>query len=85
LRSEVWTRRPVARKADAIAVRITNPYEWHEADLVRGLRDFRRDRDTPHRDAFEVWLCSVGHDVLSIKAMLDDYFEAASDANRQRP
>lgn len=78
------TRLCVAPKADAIAVRITNPYEWHEQDLLKGLRDFRAGKDTAHRDAFEVFLCAVGHDVLGIKALLDDYVEALAESNQNK-
>jgi hypothetical protein len=35
---------------------LTNPHEWHERDLMRGMRDFRASVDTVHADAFSVFL-----------------------------
>ena len=49
---------------------------------MRGLRDFRRDKDTTHRDAFEVWICDVGASIISMHSMMDDYLEALAQANK---
>lgn len=59
---------------------MTSSRAFAEADLVRGLRDFRRNEDTPHRDAFEVWICDVGASVISMQSMMSDYFEALAKA-----
>jgi hypothetical protein len=78
----VWTPPSTDRKVDAISVRLTNPGEWHEADMLRGLRDFRRGHETAHADAFGVFLCRVGHCVLGIESMIEDYLDAMAEANK---
>jgi hypothetical protein len=60
--------------------RLTNPHEYHEADVVRALRDFRDGRSTPHRDAFDVFLWRVGWAILRIESMLDEYLDALAEA-----
>ncbi len=64
---------------------MTNPYEWHETDWLRGLRDFRRGRDTEYRDAFDIVLCRIGWGIIRIDAMIEDYLDAMAEASRSTP
>lgn len=81
----MWTRRLIAQKVDAIALRLTNYDEWHERDFGRGIRDFRLGSNTAHRDAFDIFLCRVGWGILRIESMIADYLEAMSEAGKAKP
>jgi hypothetical protein len=52
--------------------------------VVRALRDYRDGRDSPHRDAFEVFLWRVGWGILRIESMIEDYLEAMAEANASK-
>lgn len=67
-------------KVEALSTRLTNPYEIHIHDLVKGFRHLLRGKDSIHREAFEVYLCRVAHAVLRLDSMVEDYLDAMAEA-----